>query len=137
MRSSFKIDESPLKFMKKIFSKITESTSHVRAKTALVNILVIIALPFFIYLGYKDGIWSMLIVCLIIFPFALRNAYRYFFNAEFRKEVNKGHDDERALPKEERYLTQCYETFMIGLKIIGIALLLYAIFGLCVFFNLI
>ncbi len=111
--------------------------SSIRKITALVNILVITALPFLIYLGYKDRIWSMLIVCLVIFPFALRNAYRYFFNVEFRRDLNKYHDDQNALPKEERYLTQCYRTFIIGLKITGVALLFYAIFGLCVFFNLI
>ena len=111
--------------------------SSIRKITALVNILVVTALPFLIYLGYKDRIWSMLIVCLVIFPFALRNAYRYFFDVEFRRDLNKYHDDQNALPKEERYMTQVYERVIINLKFLVVALLMYAIFGLCVFFNLI
>lgn len=89
--------------------------------TAFVNILVIIALPFFIYLGYKDGILSIMIICLIIFPFALRNAYRYFFDVEFRRDLNKYHDDERALPKEKRNRYGMYN-FGIMLSLYGLAL---------------
>lgn len=114
-----------------------QGIAEIRKRTFLVNILIIIALLFFIYLGYKDRIWSVLIVSLILFPFVLRNAYKYFFDVEYRCDVNKGHDEDKALPKEKRYLTQCYQTFIIDLKITAIALILYAIFGLCVFFNLI
>jgi hypothetical protein len=76
---------------KQKWQKFTE----LRRRTALVNILVIVALPFFIYLGYKDGIWSMMIICLIIFPFILRNAYKYFFDVRFRENLNKYHDEVR------------------------------------------
>lgn len=111
------------------------SVNHsIRKRTALVNILVIIALPFFMYLGYKDRIWSMLIVCLIIFPFALRNAYRYFFNTGFRKDLNRYHDDQKALPKEMRDRYGMYN-FGIKLSLYGLALTFLTMMILS-FFNL-
>lgn len=117
--------------------EVVQIDSKIRKRTALVNIFVIVFLSFFIYLGYKDGIWSIMIVCLIIFPFVIRNAYKYFFDIGFRKNVNKGHDEDKALSKEKRYITQTYKILMIDLKILGVVFLLYATFGLCVFFNLI
>jgi hypothetical protein len=112
------------------------SVNQIRKRTAIVNILVIIALPFFAYWGYNDSNWVLEFTCLAVFPFVVWNGYKYFFKKEYRQHLNEYHDRQRELPKEKRYMTRSYKFFIMELKIFGIAIFLYAIFALWVFFNL-
>jgi len=86
-----------------LFLSSTSSPSKIRKKTAIINILIIIALPFFAYyLGYKYSNWLLQFVCLAAFPFVVYNAFKYFFKTDYRKTLNEYHDNQKALPKEER-----------------------------------
>lgn len=115
---------------------INYSLTTIRKRTAIVNILVIIILPFFAYFGYESSNWILEFICLITFPFVVWNSYKYLFKKEYRKHLNEYHDKQRDLPKEEKYMTQVYRTIIIDLKILGIAILLYTTFALYIFFNL-
>ena len=82
---------------------IKDPTNKIRKKTLIANVLVAIALPFFAYdLGYKNSNWLLEFVCLMSFLLVVYNALKYLFKKDYRRHLNEYHDQQKALPKEER-----------------------------------
>lgn len=78
------------------------SQNQIYKRTAIAHILVIIALPFFAYWGYKNSNWVIEIVCSIAFLLTTYNVYKYFFKIDYRKHLNEYHDQQESLPWRER-----------------------------------
>lgn len=113
------------------------SQNQIRKRTAIAHILAIIVLPFFIYFGYKNSNLVIEIACLIFFLLVFWNAYKYFFKTDYRKHLNEYHNQQDALPKEERdgYLFSQiqYGKIKIGIVVLIITILTGIILN---FFNL-
>lgn len=109
----------------------------IRKRTAIANILATIALPFFVYLGYKNSNWLLELVCLVVFPFTAYNTYKYFFKKDYRRHLNEYHDRQKALPREERdgYWMSVYNRQCVAIGIIGFGIIILT--GIILnFFNL-
>ncbi len=118
-------------------NEVLEFKNKIRKKTAIANLLVILFLLFFAYFGYQNSNWLMSLVCLLSLPFVCYNLYKYFFKQEHREVLNKYHDQQKSLPKNERdgYIFSQIQYSQIKL---GITLLLFTILTAIIlkFFNL-
>ncbi len=78
------------------------NSNQIFKKTAIANILIAIFLIFCIYFSHKESNFLMEFVCIAVIPFVIWNCYKYFFKAEFRKDLNEYHLKQKALPRKER-----------------------------------
>lgn len=76
-------------------------------------------------------------VCIAVLPFVVLNCYKYFFKAEFRKDLNEYHMVQKALPREERegysfdkFLQNCSVIGIVGFAIVVLLSLILKFFNL-------
>ena len=118
-------------------NKEIKNQKSIRKFTASAHIAALIFCLSCAYIGYKESIWLMTLVCSFGEIALIIKSYKYFFNEEYRLKLNQYHDRQRELPKEKRdgyrfdiFLKRCSIAGIVGFAIIALIALILNFFNL-------